>query len=230
MMNPFNSFWMAGFECSDQMNAFGNRVDLVTTSGHLRYINDDYERLDSLQMRTVREGIRWSRVEQRPYEYNWSGVLLQVKAAKKNGVQIIWDLCHFGYPDDLTPLHPMFAKRFAHLCKAFINFYRLTEPDGTLIVTPVNEVSFISWLGGDVKGTSPYCTNQGWEVKYALMKAYIEGVRMIREMDDNVLILSTEPLVHIVSCDESGITYCSEKNEQQFQVLDMLTGRMSPKP
>jgi hypothetical protein len=30
--------------------------------------------------------------------------------------------------------------------------------------------------GCDVHGTSPYCRGQGWEVKYHLMKAYIEGI------------------------------------------------------
>ncbi|MEJ7665003.1 MAG: hypothetical protein WKG07_38540 [Hymenobacter sp.] len=43
-------------------------------------------------------------------------------------------------------------------------------------MTPINEVSFMSWLGGDVRGTSPYCVGQGWEVKLGLMRAYIEGV------------------------------------------------------
>ena len=27
--NPFASFWMGGYECTDKLNAFGYRVDLL---------------------------------------------------------------------------------------------------------------------------------------------------------------------------------------------------------
>ena len=33
---PFRSFWMGGFECSDQLNHFGNRVDLLSETGHIK--------------------------------------------------------------------------------------------------------------------------------------------------------------------------------------------------
>ena len=41
--NPFQSFWMGGFECTDQMNAFGNRVDFLHLTGHLQLIDQDYQ-------------------------------------------------------------------------------------------------------------------------------------------------------------------------------------------
>lgn len=228
-MTPFKSFWMAGFECSDHVNAFGNRVNLLEATGHLRKTEEDYDLLQPLQIKTVREGICWSRVEQSPYRYDFSDVLTRLKCAEEKNIQIVWDLCHFGYPDDLTPLHPMFARRFTSMCCAFISFYRTHYPDGGIIVTPVNEVSFISWLGGEVRGTLPYCTNQGWEVKYGLMKAYIEAVAAMKEMDQQIMILSTEPLINIAPADESvEPELCRMKNEEQFQVLDMLTGRICP--
>ncbi len=37
-----------------------------------------------------------------------------------------------------------------------------------------------------------------WEVKYALMRAYIEAVAAIKLLDDGVIIMPTEPLVNIV--------------------------------
>lgn len=229
-MNVFNSFWMAGFECSDQMNAFGNRVDLLQLTGHIEKIEEDYTLLGELNIKTVREGIRWSHVERTPYDYNWSDVLIIMKAAKQMDIQVIWDLCHFGYPDDLTPLHPMFARRFSRLCAAFTQMFRHNFPDDILIVTPINEASFISWLGGDVKGTVPYCTNYGWQVKYELAKAYIEGIEAIKQIDPSAQILSTEPLVNIASDFTSPELEeaCQIKNNEQYQVMDMLTGRICP--
>lgn len=229
--NPFHSFIMGGFECADHQNAFGERIDLIVLTGHDRMINEDYKQLREINITTVREGIRWSYVEKEPFAYDWSQVEEIIIHAHKHDIQVIWDICHFGFPDDLTPLHPMFARRFAHLCRAFVKKYRSLVPDGALIITPINEVSFLSWLGGDVKGTSPYCVNQGWEVKYMLMKAYIEGIEMMKEMDPSVRIMVTEPLVHISSTDPYDADLCfaaQEKHKEQFQVLDILTGKICP--
>ncbi|AIZ62575.1 amine oxidase [Hymenobacter sp. DG25B] len=229
--SPFQSFWMGGYECTDQLNAFGHRVDFLTTTGHLQLINEDYQQLAPFGIRTVREGIRWSQVEKTPYTYDWSTVQHLLEAGRHQHIQQIWDLCHFGYPDDLTPLHPLFARRFAHLCRAFVAFYRSQRPEGELIVTPINEVSFMSWLGGDARGTSPYCVGQGWEVKYGLMRAYIEGVAALREADPSIRILTTEPLVNVVpplNATRQDLRRAREIHESQYQAMDMLTGRMCP--
>ncbi len=227
--NPFNSFWMAGYECTDQLNAFGNRVDLLEQTGHLKRLSEDYGLLNQFNIKTVREGIRWSHVEKRAYTYDWTDVDYMMRVARENGIQQVWDLCHFGFPDDLTPLHPMFARRFAKMARAFVMHYRDLYADGDLIITPINEVSFISWLGGDARGTSPYCRGQGWEVKYALMRAYIEGVLEMKEADPTVKIMSTEPLVNIVpqiAGDQEQVLAAAKINEDQYQAMDILTGRI----
>ncbi|MBN8825239.1 MULTISPECIES: amine oxidase [unclassified Spirosoma] len=229
--NPFQSFWWAGFECADQLNCFGHRVDLLTQTGHLNLIEADYRRLLPFHIRTVREGIRWSQVEKRAYQYDWSVVKTLLDTGHKLGVQQIWDLCHFGYPDDLSPLHPLFARRFAAMSRAFVQFYRDHYPDEDLVVTPINEVSFISWLGGDARGTTPYCINQGWEVKRGLMRAYIEAVAAMRELDPTVRILTTEPLVQIVpplDATSDQIIEAAIADEAQFQAVDMLAGYLAP--
>jgi hypothetical protein len=222
---------MAGFECTDQLNAFGNRVDFLHLTRHIERIDEDYGNLALLNIRTVREGIRWSQIERAPFVYDWSVVAHMIERGRAHGIQQIWDICHFGYPDDLTPLHPMFARRFAAVCRAFATFHRSVDATRPLIVTPINEVSFISWLGGDVRGTSPYCVGQGWEVKYMLMKAYIEGVEALKEVDPGVRILTTEPLVSITHGRDAGRaekTAARRHHEYQFQVTDILCGRLCP--
>lgn len=229
--NPFNSFWMAGYECADQVNAFGYRVDLMSVTGHLAMIESDYGDLASFGIRTVREGLRWSQVEQHPYQYNWSDVTDMIRQGRRLGIQQVWDICHFGFPDDLTPLHPMFARRFAQFCRAFVLHYRSIEPDAVLIVTPINEVSFLSWLGGDVRGTVPFCVRQGWEVKYALMRAYIEGVYAMKEVDPGIRILTTEPMVNIVAPEhptDEQLINAAMMHRGQFQSIDILRGELCP--
>ena len=230
-LSPFSSFWMAGYECTDQQNAFGNRVDFLNVTGHLQRLDNDYQDLALFNIQTVREGIRWSFVEKQPYQYDWSTVAVMIESGKRNNIQQVWDICHFGFPDDLTPLHPMFARRFAALCRAFVKFYRSVNPTETLIVTPINEVSFISWLGGDARGTSPYCTNQGWEVKYGLMKAYIEGIEAMKAEDPTIRIMTTEPLVNMVppmNATPKDIAFAKMAHQNQFQSVDILCGRICP--
>lgn len=229
--NPFKSFWMAGYECTDKLNAFGNRVDFLNLTGHIQLIDHDYQLLSQFNIKTVREGIRWSQVETKPYHYDWSTVKYMLERGRAHHIQQIWDICHFGFPDDLTPLHPMFARRFAAVCRAFVKMYRDFDPYGKLIVTPINEVSFLSWLGGDRRGTSPYCTGQGWEVKYALMRAYIEGVAALKEIDPSIIILTTEPLVNAVAepeADDEKKAMVRVWHNYQYQSVDMLCGTVSP--
>ena len=229
--SPFKSFWMAGYECSDQLNHYGDRVDLLTLTGHIDKIQEDYSLLKELNIATVREGIRWSKVEYKPYEYDFSTVELMIHAGKVQGIQQIWDICHFGYPDDLSPLHPHFARRFVSLCEAFVRFYRQHSTEGKLIVTPINEVGFISWLGGDHASTTPYCRGMGWDVKYSLVRAYILGINAMRAIDPELLIMTTEPIVNIVPVEQPSaaeILIANEQHELQYQALDMLTGRICP--
>ncbi|MCE7068506.1 amine oxidase [Dyadobacter sp. CY326] len=229
--NPFKSFWMGGFECADQLNVHGNRVDLLKDTGHLDIIDQDYEMISQFDIRTVREGIRWSQVEYKPYQYDFSSVKQMILAGQRNGTQQIWDICHFGFPDDLTPLHPHFTPRFVALCKAFAFFYNHMAPESPLVVTPINEVGFISWLGGDAAGTAPYCRNNGWEMKYALMRAYIAGVKALKEYDPRIRILTTEPLINVVpevGADETEIKSAQADHDLQYQAVDILCGKICP--
>lgn len=229
--NPFHSFWMAGFECTDKLNVHGNRVDFINLTGHLKQMDEDYQALSLFNIKTVREGIRWSVVEKQPYVYDWSVVEQMIRCGQRNGIQQLWDICHFGFPDDLTPLHPHFAPRFAALCKSFVQFYRSIDATNTLIVTPFNEVGFLSWLGGEACGTTPYCRRYGWQVKYALMKAYIKGIEVLKAADPGIRILTTEPLVNMVpkqNATEEEKRYAADIHELQFQVLEMLSGRLCP--
>lgn len=222
---------MGGYECSDQLNCFGERANLLETSGHLALLDSDYKDLSQFSIKTVREGIRWSRVEKKPYVYDWSTVIFMFEKAKVNNIQQVWDICHFGYPDDLTPLHPMFTRRFVALCRAFVILYRQYFPTEILVVTPINEVSFISWLGGEKKGTSPYCNGQGWDVKYNLMKAYIAAIAAMKEVDASIRILTTEPLINVIASENATPEtkeYTERKNESQYQSLEILSGNMCP--
>ncbi len=222
---------MGGYECTDQLNVHGDRVDFLHVTAHLEHLREDYALLKKFNIKTVREGVRWSQVERQPYRYDFSTLEKMLEVGWECGIQQVWDICHFGYPDDLTPLHPHFARRFAALCRAFATFHKDLLPNDTLIVTPINEVSFMAWLGGDVAATSPYCRNNGWEVKYGLMRAYIAGIKALKEVNPDVRIMTTEPLVNVVPphfATPEQVREAAIHHELQYQALDMLCGKICP--
>jgi beta-glucosidase/6-phospho-beta-glucosidase/beta-galactosidase len=222
---------MAGYECSDKLNIHNQRLDMINLTGHLEMIESDYLLLNEYGIKTVREGIRWSFVEYEPYQYNWAVVEHMINRGIAQNIQQVWDICHFGFPDGLSPMDDDFTNRFAQLCKAFVAFYRSISPDNELIITPINEVSFLSWLGGDVGETVPYQKNNGRAVKYNLMKAYIAGIAVMLDIDPSIRILTTEPLVSMVppkSPTTEQLVEAELQNDLQFQTLEMLTGNLFP--
>ena len=227
-MKLFNTFFMGGYECADIINNRGNRVDLLIETAHDTRITEDYELLKQAGIYTVREGIRWSVVETKPFVYDFSEVINRIQAAQEAGIQQCWDICHFGYPDGLMPSHPQFLQRFVGVCTAFTKLFRQLSTE-RLIIVPINEISFMSWLGGDVRGTVPFAIHSGFDVKYFLCRAAIAGMKAIKEIDPNALTMMVEPLIKVHP--RSGDVECEHIrgiNASQYQAMDMVTGRMCP--
>jgi len=224
-MELFNSFLMGGYECADHINRSGERINLLKETQHDIRFHEDYKALAKIGIKTVREGICWSDVEKSVGTYDFSGVLNRIESAEKLGIQIIWDLIHFGYPDGIFPTHPLFCQRFEKLCEAFALFYKANAKD-TLFVVPINEISFLSWHSGDVRGTVPFAVNSGWDIKYHLCKAAIIGIKMLKKIDPDCKIILVEPLVKIHPIHAEQDVW--QLNEYQFQAMDIIAGRICP--
>jgi beta-glucosidase/6-phospho-beta-glucosidase/beta-galactosidase len=224
----FSSFLMGGYECADHINRSGDRVNLLFDTAHHERVIEDYQMLADCGIKTVREGICWSNVEKEPFVYDFSEVKKRLDAANQCGIQQLWDICHFGFPDDMIPTHPRFALRFSALCSAFALFYR-EHSSNPLIVTPINEISFLSWHAGDVRGTVPFAVNSGFDIKYHLCKAAIAGIRAFKNIEPHCRIVLIEPLVKIHAReDETDMATVNGHNENQFQAMDIIGGRMCP--
>lgn len=224
-MKLFNTFFMGGYECADHINRSGERVNLLKETQHDIRVIEDYESMASMGLKTVREGICWSAVETAPGVFDFSEVYNRMRAAEKFSIQQIWDLIHFGYPDGVYPTHPLFCQRFVQLCEAFALFYKEYSKQ-PLFVVPINEISFLSWHSGDVRGTVPFAINSGWDIKYHLCKAAILGIKMLKNIDPECRVILVEPLVKI-HVSEIQIDV-HDLNENQFQAMDIIAGRICP--
>jgi hypothetical protein len=77
-----------------------------------------------------------------------------LRAAQRAGTQVIWDLCHYGWPDHIDIWRPIFVERFAQFAAATA---RVVQDQGEPppFYCLVNEVSYWSWAGGDHALMSP---------------------------------------------------------------------------
>jgi beta-glucosidase/6-phospho-beta-glucosidase/beta-galactosidase len=191
------SFWIAGFECSCHCRKDGRRIDLLAATGHDRFAAADYARAHSLGLTTVRDGVRWPLIERSPGRYDLSSLARQVSAAQRAGVQVIWDLCHYGWPEHLDIFRPEFVDRFAGFARAVAR--RIADETGEPpFYAPVNEISFWSWAGGDMALFNPCETGRGFELKTQLVRACLAAIDAIRSVDPRARILHADPAVHIV--------------------------------
>lgn len=225
----FQSFFMAGFECATHRRRDGRRLDLLAATGHDRLVEGDYLAMAALGLRTVRDGFRWHLIERAPGAYDWSSVVPMIRAARRAEVQAIWDLCHFGWPDDLDVWSPAFVDRFARFAAAAARLVR-SESDAVPIFCPVNEMSFVAWAGGEVGAINPGTRGRGAELKAQLVRASIAAIAAIREVEPKARFLHAEPAIHIASYSRSAaVRRAAEMHRlSQFEALDMIAGRASP--
>src|SRR5215207_4664891 len=146
--NTFDSFFMAGFECSSQRRADGIRLDLIRATAHDLHAQQDYRLCKQLGFRTIRDGLRWHLIETSPGKYDWSSWLAALEAAEATGVQVIWDLFHYGCPDCLDQAADDFPERFTEFALAALEVQQSVSGRPPL-VCPLNEINFLSWAVDD---------------------------------------------------------------------------------
>ena len=192
----FRSFFLAGFEGSTGYNRHGQWFDQVVATGHDRTVDEDYRQLAALDIHAARETIRWPLVDLGHGRYDFSTVEPFVEAARRHGVEVIWDLFHYGYPQGLDLWSEEFQKRFADYCYA-IGRYIAARTEGTCAFTPVNEPSFMAYAGGEKGLFAPHETGRGWDLKVTLTRAAIEGINALWAASPGARIVNVDPLCRV---------------------------------
>jgi len=231
----FQSFLQGGFECSTHRlrprdgQPIGRRLDVIAATGHDVYAARDYTQLARHAIRTVRDGLRWHLVEPVPGQYDWSSFLPMLRAANETGTQVIWDLLHYGWPDDIDIWSPDFVARFARFARAAARIV-MEESDAVPFYSPVNEISFFSWGGGDAGYLNPFANGRGFELKVQLARASIAAMDAILAVDPRARFVHCDPVINVVT-DPSRPwerRVAEGHRQSQFQGWDLLAGRMWP--
>jgi beta-glucosidase/6-phospho-beta-glucosidase/beta-galactosidase len=223
-----DSFFMAGFECSSHRRRDGVRLDLIRATGHDRHVLSDYRQCHELGFRTLRDGLRWHLIENAPGRYDWSSWGPMLEAAEEVGLQIVWDLFHYGSPDHIDQAGQDFPQRFADFAVAALEL-RETVTRRPPTVCPLNEINFLSWAIDD--GYFPHVgpDERGW-FKHQLVKAAIASARAIKQRWPDSIIVWAEPLIHIAPHDQrrKTIREAQANLHGMYEAYDWILGLAKP--
>nr|WP_246518898.1 beta-glucosidase [Ancylobacter lacus] len=220
---------MGGFECSTHRRGDGERLDLIAATGHDRHAEADYRQLKALGIEAMRDGLRWHLIERGPGLYDWSSLRGMAAAARRADVQVVWDLCHYGWPDRIDIWSVGFVERFADFAAAAARVLR-EEGETAPFVCPINEISFWSWAGGELGHIAPFAQRRGSKLKRQLARAAIAATRAVRAEAPAARFITAEPLIHVApsGTDAEARQAAEAYHLSQFEACDMICGRLAP--
>jgi beta-glucosidase/6-phospho-beta-glucosidase/beta-galactosidase len=220
---------MGGFEGACHINRSGRRLDLIAATQHDVQAAADYRLVRAVGMATVRDGVRWPSVEHGG-SYDVSSFVPMLQAALAEQVQVIWTLCHYGWPDDLDVFSAAWVDRFARYCGAVARVVA-DHTDQVPIYSPINEISFLSWAAGDVGGfIHPHARERGNELKRQLVRGAAAGIEAIWNVDGRARIVHVDPVIKVFPRRDRPdlVAEALQYDQSQFDAWDMLSGRTEP--
>jgi beta-glucosidase/6-phospho-beta-glucosidase/beta-galactosidase len=224
----FASFFQAGFECSSHRRRDGVRLDLIRATGHDKHVLRDYRLCKDLGFGTIRDGLRWHLIEKSPGQYDWSSWLPALEAAESVGLEVIWDLFHYGSPDCIDQAAPDFPERFTHFAMAALEVQQSATGRSPLIC-PLNEINFLSWAVDDGYFPRVGPEERGW-FKRQLVRTAIIASRAVKQTWPHSTIVGAEPLIHIAPHDRRRKTVrAAEQNLRgMYEAYDWILGMAEP--
>jgi hypothetical protein len=225
----FDSFWLAGFESACHINRAGRRLDMIASTQHDVQADVDYARLAEVGIRAARDGVRWHLVDRGGGRYDFSSLAPRAGAARRHGVQVIWTLCHYGWPDGLDVFAPAFVGRFARYCAAVAR-YLADHSDDVPFYTPVNEISFLAWAVGHRGMIHPFALGRDQELKRQLVRAAVAGCEAVWAVNPRARFVHGDPVIHVVPPRGRPdlADAATRQRAAQFDAWDMLAGRLHP--
>ncbi len=151
-----------------------------------------------------------------------------LEAAEQVGVQIIWDLFHYGSPDWVDQAAADFPERFTDFALAALEVQQSVS-DRPPLVCPLNEINFLSWAVDDGYFPQVGPDQRGW-FKGQLVKTAITAARAIKQRWPESTIIWAEPLIHIAPHDRRRPTVrAAEANLLgMYEAYDWITGLARP--
>jgi beta-glucosidase/6-phospho-beta-glucosidase/beta-galactosidase len=151
-----------------------------------------------------------------------------LEAAEEAGVQVIWDLFHYGSPDCIDQGAEDFADRFTDFALAAVEVQQSVS-DRAPVLCPLNEINFLSWAVDDGYFPPVGPGEKGW-FKEQLVRTAIKSTAAIKQRWPRSTIIWAEPLIHIAPHDRrrSTVRGAAKNLQGMYEAYDWIMGLDRP--
>ena len=150
----------------------------------------------------AREGVPWPLVDKGNGEFDFSLIDGFLAAQRRHNILPIWDLCHYGYPDDLDPLSDAdgFVARFTAYARAAARYVAERAHHGPLCIGPINEPTFWGYMGGEWGWCAPFGRSREDRLSFTcvIARADIAACKATREAFPDARFVHIDPLIWVV--------------------------------
>ncbi len=233
LREKFGSVYLAGFESASHVNRHGVRINELRATQHDHLVRQDYKRLRKAGIRGVRESVNWDIADRGDGTYDFSMFDRFIDAGHEYGMTQIWDIFHYGYPDGLDPFSDEFVDRFASYSGALARHLKAKLRPGEIpFFTPVNEISWFAWAGGEQADMAPHAKGRGGDLKRQLVRAWIASADAIWKELPQAQMVAAEPMIWRhppPGATPEEIARIDHFNRRVVrEAYDMLSGRVAP--
>ncbi len=226
--SPFKSFFLGGFESAYQINCHGQRIDMIASTKHDICAQHDYRRAREIGIHTVRDAIRWYLVD-RGTHFDLSSFLPMLRASIRERVQVIWTLCHYGWPDDLDIFSTRFIDRFERYAREMACLLVDHGIEAPFII-PFNEISYFCHAICGEGDMYPHAIGRSWELKKQIVRATITAIEAIRTIAPKARFVHVDPIIHVVPPRDRPdlAVVAARRKRSQYEAAELIAGRTHP--
>src|SRR5665213_2950674 len=192
--------------------------DQMALSGHAQRL-DDYDRIATLGIRTLRMGLLWERHEAAGGCWNWADE--RMRRLQELGIRPIVGLVHHGSgPKHTSLVDPQFSEKLAAYAEQVANRYPWIDA-----YTPVNEPNTTARFSALYGIWYPHHQSRLSYLRALLhqMKATVLSMRAIRRVRPDAKLVQTEDVGRVTGTDELEPIW-EVLNLRQWLTFDLLSG------
>ena len=226
-LSPEGFGWAAGIEDTfiGQTERAGERVlDEYAITHHYQYYREDLDRIKSLGVQAMRYGMPWYKAEPEKGRFDWDWIDRAIDHAHGTGVEIIFDLMHYGTPLwlDNQFLNSDYEKHVADWAAAFTRRFK----DRVRYYTPFNEPLISSELSGLRGIWPPYLRGADGQVKMLrnISRGMTRTIEAIRDEYSEAIMVQVDAAGEVLPDTPDLAEAAARETAKTFVATDLVLG------
>jgi beta-glucosidase/6-phospho-beta-glucosidase/beta-galactosidase len=230
-LSPEGFVWAGGIENTfiGQTERIGERVlDEFALTHHYQYFREDLARVKGLGVRAMRYGMPWYKAEPQKGKFDWDWIDRALDAAAATGVEIIFDLMHYGVPLwlDNQFLNTDYEKHVADWGAAVARRFG----DRIRYFTPFNEPLVCSDFVGLRGMWPPYLRGHDGQVKIIrnIARGMTLTIEAIRAERPGAIMVNVDAAGEVLPATPDLAEAAAFETEKTFVTTDLVLGMVGP--